>query len=211
MMSYIYIYISYTGMYIDSIFQPLWSSPNISEYIMRQLIVKHFSWQVNWSFHVIFSVKCPFKSHLEAQYGNHVSISHLMHRSSSRQEYRPSTGVRPAKGARKNTPAQYPSPGTEATHILCETSYQAAYSGQGHRSRGLHQGGNNITSAASSIQPAAGPQPTPTATAGWSPIPSSLQQSVPPEMTEFSRTINGEVGKDRSVAQMVYFLRCIRA
>ncbi|TNN67778.1 Microtubule-associated protein 6 [Liparis tanakae] len=108
---------------------------------------------------------------------------------SHRQEYRPSTGVRPAKGARKNTPAQYPSPGTEATHILCETSYQAAYSGQGHRSIGLHQGGNNITSAASYIQPT----PTPTAAAGRSPIPSSLQQSVPPEMTDFSRTIHGEV------------------
>ncbi|XP_034411983.1 microtubule-associated protein 6 homolog isoform X2 [Cyclopterus lumpus] len=113
--------------------------------------------------------------------------------SSYRQEYRPLTGVRPAKSARKNTPAQYSSPGTEATHVLCETSYQAAYSGQGHRSIGLHQGENDITSAASNIQPAAVPQPTPTAMqAGRSPIPSSLQPSVPPEMTEFSRTIKGE-------------------
>uniref|UniRef100_A0A8C2X0E0 MAP6 domain containing 1 n=1 Tax=Cyclopterus lumpus TaxID=8103 RepID=A0A8C2X0E0_CYCLU len=132
--------------------------------------------------------------------------------SSYRQEYRPLTGVRPAKSARKNTPAQYSSPGTEATHVLCETSYQAAYSGQGHRSIGLHQGENDITSAASNIQPAAVPQPTPTAMqAGRSPIPSSLQPSVPPEMTEFSRTIKGEVGKDRSVVKMVHFLQYIRA
>ncbi|XP_075953794.1 microtubule-associated protein 6 homolog [Anarhichas minor] len=112
---------------------------------------------------------------------------------SYRQEYRPWTGVRPAKSARKNPTAQYSSPGTEATHVPRETSYQAAYSGEGHRSIGLHQVENDITSAASNTQHAAVPQPIPTAMqAGRSPIPSSLQQSILPERTEFSRTIKGE-------------------
>ncbi|XP_054478910.1 microtubule-associated protein 6 homolog [Anoplopoma fimbria] len=113
--------------------------------------------------------------------------------SSYRQEYRPWTGSRPAKSARRDPSAQYTSPGTEANQVLRETSYQAAYSGEGQRSIGLHQVDNDITSAASNIQPAAVPQPIPTAMqAGRSPIPSSLQQSVPPERSEFSRTINGE-------------------
>ncbi|XP_039999687.1 microtubule-associated protein 6 homolog [Xiphias gladius] len=109
--------------------------------------------------------------------------------SSYRQEYRPWTGVKPAKSARKHPPAQYSSPGTEATHVLRETSYQAAYSGDVHRSIGLHQGEHIIPSAASNVQPAAVPQPIPTAS---SPSPSSLQQSVPPERTEPSGTTKGE-------------------
>ncbi|TDH05502.1 hypothetical protein EPR50_G00123040 [Perca flavescens] len=113
--------------------------------------------------------------------------------SSYRQEYRPWTGVRPAKSARKNPPAQYSSPGTEATQVPRETSYQAAYSGELHRSIGLHQGEHNIASAASNIQPAAVPQPIPTAMqAGSSPIPSSIQQSVPLQRAELSTTTMGE-------------------
>ncbi|XP_031137174.1 microtubule-associated protein 6 homolog [Sander lucioperca] len=113
--------------------------------------------------------------------------------SSYRQEYRPWTGVRPAKSARKNPPAQYSSPGTEATQVPRETSYQAAYSGELHRSIGLHQGEHNIASAASNIQPAAVPQPIPTAMPpGSSPVPSSIQQSVPPQRAELSTTTMGE-------------------
>ncbi|XP_026168457.1 microtubule-associated protein 6 homolog [Mastacembelus armatus] len=113
--------------------------------------------------------------------------------SSYRQEYRPWTGVRPAKSVRKNPPVQYSSPGTEATHVQCETSYQAAYSGEVHRSTGLHQGEQIIPSAASSIQPAAVPQPVATALqAGGSQSPSSLQQIIPPARTELSGTAKGE-------------------
>ncbi|XP_018532342.1 microtubule-associated protein 6 homolog [Lates calcarifer] len=113
--------------------------------------------------------------------------------SSYRQEYRPWTGVKPAKSARKNPPAQYSSPGTEATHIPRETSYQAAYSGDVHRSTGPHQGEHIIPSAASNVQPPAVPQPIPTALqAATSPSPSGLQQSVPPERTELSGTSKGE-------------------
>ncbi|XP_047445565.1 microtubule-associated protein 6 homolog [Mugil cephalus] len=97
--------------------------------------------------------------------------------SSYRQEYRPWTGARPAKSARKTPPAQYSSPGTEAAHVPRETSYQAAYS-----STGVHQGEHVIPSAASNIQPA--PIPNPTALqAGSSPSPSSLQQNIFPEST----------------------------
>uniref|UniRef100_A0AAQ6ARA6 MAP6 domain containing 1 n=1 Tax=Amphiprion ocellaris TaxID=80972 RepID=A0AAQ6ARA6_AMPOC len=113
----------------------------------------------------------------------------LMHILSSRQEYRPWTGVKPAKSARKNPPAQYSSPGTEATHIPRETSYQAAYSGEVSRSTGLHQGEHTIPSAASYVQPAPVPHP-----ASSSPCPSSLQQSILPERTELSGTAKGEVG-----------------
>ncbi|XP_071347563.1 microtubule-associated protein 6 homolog [Trachinotus anak] len=113
--------------------------------------------------------------------------------SSYRQEYRPWTGVKPAKSARKNPPAQYSSPGTEATHVPRETSYQAAYSGDVHRSIGLHQGEQIIPSAASNVQPAAVPQPIPTAVlVGGARSPSSLQQGVPPERTELSGTTRGE-------------------
>ncbi|KAM9349675.1 microtubule-associated protein 6 homolog [Symphorus nematophorus] len=115
--------------------------------------------------------------------------------SSYRQEYRPWTGVRPAKSARRNPPAQYSSPGTEATHIPRETSYQAAYSGEAQRSISLHQGELIIPSASTNIQPAPVPQPQPIPTAlqaGSSPSPPSLQQSVPPERTELSGTIKAE-------------------
>ncbi|KAL6104480.1 map6d1 [Pungitius sinensis] len=113
--------------------------------------------------------------------------------SSYRQEYRPWTGVRPTTSARKHPSAQFSSPGTEATKVPRETSYQAAYSGDGPKSIGLHHGVNDPTSAASSIQPAAVPQPTATAMqAGRSPVPPSLQQSVPIERAELSSPIMGE-------------------
>ncbi|XP_053186681.1 microtubule-associated protein 6 homolog [Scomber japonicus] len=113
--------------------------------------------------------------------------------SSYRQEYRPWTGVRPAKSARRNPPAQYSSPRTEATHSHCETSYQAAYSGEVHRSIGLHQGENLIPSASTNIQPASVPQPIPSALqAGTTHSPSSLQQSILPESTKLSGTSKGE-------------------
>uniref|UniRef100_A0A672F6Y2 MAP6 domain containing 1 n=1 Tax=Salarias fasciatus TaxID=181472 RepID=A0A672F6Y2_SALFA len=95
---------------------------------------------------------------------------------SSRQEYRPWTGVRPAKSARKTPPAQYSSPGTEASHVPRETSYQAAYSGEVSRSGALPQGDH------ASIRPAPGPQPGPAARP-------SLQQGGPP-----SRETSAEVG-----------------
>ncbi|KAM7379257.1 hypothetical protein PAMP_004822 [Pampus punctatissimus] len=113
--------------------------------------------------------------------------------SSYRQEYRPWTGVRPAKSAKKNPPAQYSSPGTEATHTHPETSYQAAYSGEWHRSIGQHQGENVIPSASTNIQPASVPQPIPsTLQAGTTHSPSSLQQGVLPERTELSGTSKGD-------------------
>uniref|UniRef100_A0A3Q1FQJ1 MAP6 domain containing 1 n=1 Tax=Acanthochromis polyacanthus TaxID=80966 RepID=A0A3Q1FQJ1_9TELE len=59
---------------------------------------------------------------------NSYHVQEREERGRGQQEYRPWTGVRPAKSARKNPPAQYSSPGTEATHIPRETSYQAAYS-----------------------------------------------------------------------------------
>lgn len=121
----------------------------------------------------------------------------LMHPSSTRQEYRPWTGVRPAKSARKNPTTQYSSPGTEATHIPRETSYQAAYSGEVHRSIGLHQVEHIIPSAASNIQPVTVPQPIPpTLQAGGSLGP---QQVIPPARTEPSGTPKGEVSKDIDV------------
>lgn len=120
-------------------------------------------------------------------------VTLLIHFSTSRQEYRPWAGVRPAKSARKPPPAQYSSPGTEATHVPRETSYQAAYRGEVGRSMGLHQGEHVIPSAASNIQPAAVPQPAPTALQAYRlQSPSSLQQSILPERTELSGTIKGE-------------------
>uniref|UniRef100_UPI0037E70A2E microtubule-associated protein 6 homolog n=1 Tax=Semicossyphus pulcher TaxID=241346 RepID=UPI0037E70A2E len=115
--------------------------------------------------------------------------------SSYRQEFRPWTGVKPAKSARKTPPAQYSSPGTEATQVPRETSYQAAYSGEAHSRSitGLHQGEHVIPSASTNIQPAAVPPPIPAALqAGSSPSVSSLQQSVLPERTELSVTTRGE-------------------
>lgn len=113
-------------------------------------------------------------------------VSALMHLSSSRQEYRPWTGAKPAKSARRNPPAQYSSPGTEATKVPRETSYQAAYSADGQKSIGLHQGEHVIPSASTNIQPAAVPQPIP-------PSPSILQQSILPEKAESSGTTKAEV------------------
>uniref|UniRef100_A0A8D3E8Q2 MAP6 domain containing 1 n=1 Tax=Scophthalmus maximus TaxID=52904 RepID=A0A8D3E8Q2_SCOMX len=118
----------------------------------------------------------------------------LIYLSSSRQEYRPWTGAKPAKSARRYPPAQYSSPGTEATHVPRETSYQAAYSGDVHRPTGLHQGEHIVPSAASNAHPAAVPQQ-----AAGSPSTCSLQQTVPPERTEFSGTTKAEVSKDSSV------------
>ncbi|XP_060900541.1 microtubule-associated protein 6 homolog [Labrus mixtus] len=114
--------------------------------------------------------------------------------SSYRQEYRPWTGVKPAKSARKNPPAQYSSPGTEATEVPRETSYQAAYSGELHsRNTGLHQGEHVIPSASTNIQPAAVPPPIPAALPAGSPqTPSSLQQNILPERTELGVMTRGE-------------------
>lgn len=122
-----------------------------------------------------------------------------MHLSSSRQEYRPWTGVRPAKSARRNPPTQYSSPGTEATHIPRETSYQAAYSGEVLRSTGLHQMEHIIPSTASNMQPASVPQPiAPILQAGSSPSP---QQVIPPARSEHSGTPKGEVSTYINVVQ----------
>lgn len=118
----------------------------------------------------------------------------LMFVSPSRQEYRPWTGVRPAKSARRNPPAQYPSPGIGAAHVSRETSYQAAYSWEAERSTELLQGENIILSASRNIQPAAVHQPLPTALqAGSSMSSSGLQQSILPERTELSGMAKGEV------------------
>ncbi|TNM97742.1 hypothetical protein fugu_013988 [Takifugu bimaculatus] len=73
--------------------------------------------------------------------------------SSYRQEYRPWTGVRPAKSTRRNPPGQYSSPGTQASRAPCETSYQAAYSGEAQRPVALHEGENAIPTASDNIQP----------------------------------------------------------
>ena len=118
-----------------------------------------------------------------------------MHLSSCRHEYRPWTGARPAKSARRNPPAQYSSPGTEATQVPRETSYQAAYSGDAQRSIGPNQGEHIIPSASTYIQPAAVPQPVPTPTlqAGSTPSPPGLPQGVPPERADLSGTTKGEV------------------
>lgn len=117
--------------------------------------------------------------------------------SPSRQEYRPWTGVRPAKSARRNPPAQYSSPGTGAAHISRETSYQAAYNWEAERPTELLQGENIILSASSNIQPAAVHQPLPTALqAGSSMSSSGLQQSVLLERTELSGMTKGEVGTE---------------
>ncbi|XP_072219953.1 microtubule-associated protein 6 homolog [Leuresthes tenuis] len=113
--------------------------------------------------------------------------------SSYRQEYRPWTGVKPAKSARRNPSTQYSSPGTEAAHIPRETSYQAAYSGEVGRSASVHQGAHICSAAASNTQPPPVTQHTLTAQqAGSTPTPSSLQHSILPERTESSGTTKGE-------------------
>ncbi|XP_075877365.1 microtubule-associated protein 6 homolog isoform X2 [Nelusetta ayraudi] len=115
--------------------------------------------------------------------------------SSYRQEYRPWTGARPAKSARRNPPAQYSSPGTDATHVQRETSYQAAYSGEAQsRSTVLLQGeAVIIPSASGHIQPAAVPQPLPAVLqAGASTSSSGLQQNIQNERAELCGMIKGE-------------------
>ncbi|XP_061587089.1 microtubule-associated protein 6 homolog [Cololabis saira] len=105
--------------------------------------------------------------------------------SSYRQEYRPWTGAKPAKSAKRNPQAQYSSPGTDATRIPRETSYQAAYSGEISRATSVHQGEHIFPSAASTVQPPPVAQLAITAPqVGSSPSPSSLQQSVLPNGTE---------------------------
>ncbi|XP_043990350.1 microtubule-associated protein 6 isoform X1 [Gambusia affinis] len=109
--------------------------------------------------------------------------------SSYRQEYRPWTGVKPARSARRNPTAQYSSPGMEATHIPRETSYQAAYSGEVSRAMSGQKAELIPPSAASNIQPPPVTQHNLAATrAGSSLSPSSLQQSILPETTEHSGT-----------------------
>lgn len=114
--------------------------------------------------------------------------------SSSRQEYRPWTGARPAKSARRNPPAQYSSLGTDATDVQRETSYQAAYSGEAQsRSSVLLQGENVIPSASGHIQPAAIPQPLPAVLqAGASTISSGHQHN---QRAELCGTTKGEVSQ----------------
>lgn len=73
--------------------------------------------------------------------------------SDPRQEYRPWTGVRPAKSARRHPPTQYSSPGTQAIQAPRETSYQAAYSGDAQRPSSLHGGENAIRTASNNTQP----------------------------------------------------------
>lgn len=64
--------------------------------------------------------------------------------------------MRPARSARRNPPAQYSSPGTEASQAPRETSYQAAYSGEAQRgAAGALHGGETgaIRTASDNIQP----------------------------------------------------------
>nr|XP_057922381.1 microtubule-associated protein 6 homolog [Doryrhamphus excisus] len=77
--------------------------------------------------------------------------------SSYSQEYKPWT--RPIKSTRKQPPVPYPNPRTnrDSPHVPPETSYQAAYSGEAHRSIGQHQKG--IASASTNIQPTSVPLP----------------------------------------------------
>lgn len=129
---------------------------------------------------------------------NNCSVAELHHPlmpfSVSRQEYRPWTGAKPAKSARKNPPAEYFSQVSEAAHSQCRTSYQAAYSSDTHRSTGLHQGEQTVPSAVSNPQPAAAPQPIAAALpAVRSSSPPSLQQNIPPERMELGGRIKGEV------------------
>ncbi|XP_047223204.1 microtubule-associated protein 6 homolog [Girardinichthys multiradiatus] len=113
--------------------------------------------------------------------------------SSYRQEYKPWTGVKPARSARRIPPAQYSSPGTETTYIPRETSYQAAYSGEVSRAMSGHKAELLPPSTASNIHPVsntqhnlAGPR------AGSSLSPHSLQQSILPESTEHTGTTKRE-------------------
>lgn len=127
----------------------------------------------------------------------------LMQLSSSREEYRPWTGAKPARSVRKPPLAQYSSPGTEPTHVPRETSYQAAYSGEVSRSTGLHQ--VELPSAASSVQPPPATQHPPAALQAGS-SPSSLQQGILPERAEDSGTTRREVRTQIVTGLKGYFL-----
>lgn len=82
--------------------------------------------------------------------------------SSYRQEYRPWTGVKPAKSSRKNLRVHCATPGTEATQVAPETSYQAAYNGDSLRAAGSIQGDSVIPSALSNVQTATSHNPSST-------------------------------------------------
>ncbi|CAG5896770.1 unnamed protein product [Menidia menidia] len=112
--------------------------------------------------------------------------------SSYRQEYRPWTGAKPAKSVRRNPPAQYSSPGTEAADIPRETSYQAAFSGDGGRSASV------CSPAAPTIQP-----PPPVSKYG-------LQQSILPQRTESSGA-KGEVSALKSRTCFICMLKHLKA
>ncbi|XP_014898113.1 microtubule-associated protein 6 isoform X1 [Poecilia latipinna] len=139
--------------------------------------------------------------HLQAQVGERrgdrleQQVTEENKTSSYRQEYRPWTGVKPARSARRNPTAQYSSPVGGATHIPRETSYQAAYSGEVSRAMSGQKAELIPPSAASNIQPLPAAQHNPAATrAGSSLSPSSLQQSILPQTTEHSGTTKREVG-----------------
>ncbi|XP_034039556.1 microtubule-associated protein 6 homolog isoform X1 [Thalassophryne amazonica] len=97
--------------------------------------------------------------------------------SSYRQAYQPWTGARPAKSGRKNVPTQHTSPGTEATHIPPETSYQAAYSGEIHRSVDVHHGEQMIPSTPN-VHPALVPQSVPASLQASGSYSTNLQVSI---------------------------------
>lgn len=79
----------------------------------------------------------------------------------------------------------------ESQHIPPETSYQAAYSGEAHRSIGPHQGG--IASASTNIQPASVPRPVvSTVQAGPSYNPLVLRD-IQHDKAELSTLTKGQV------------------
>lgn len=144
------------------------------------------------------SLCLPFTFHLQISSKSRSFQSVGSYISSSRQEYRPWTGAKPARSARRNPPAQYSSPGTDATDVQRETSYQAAYSGEAQSRSTVQLQGENviIPSASGHIQPAAVPQPLPAVLlAGVSPSSSGLQQNIQNERAELCGTTKGEVSK----------------
>ncbi|KAM4605279.1 microtubule-associated protein 6 homolog [Polymixia lowei] len=112
--------------------------------------------------------------------------------SSYRQEYRPWTGVKPAKSTRRNPTSPYVSSETEAGILTPETSYQAAYSGEAHRSTGLPQG-DHMHTTSTTVQPVSVPHSIPAPLqAGGTPCPSNLQHSNLLERKDLSATTKGE-------------------
>ncbi|KAM8839742.1 MAP6 domain-containing protein 1 [Synchiropus picturatus] len=73
--------------------------------------------------------------------------------SSYRQEYRPWTGVRPAKSAKKPTGLPGSHSGTEALLAPPETSYQAAFNAGSQRSAGPHHSGSSVQSEPTALAP----------------------------------------------------------